>query len=134
LRFKPCKGKPNTHAWNTTGSFRSNRLPFIPTRGSDPPQAIAGHTHFQSVGRTSVAQLQNPYSWLPSNTYAYTSNKVTKRSKNMWWEVCPLPGRLVTRFTAYHISRHVVSTFKRLTTATTHCDLIKFHNTDGVSS
>jgi hypothetical protein len=29
---------------------------------------------------------------LPSNTYAYTSNKVTKRSKYMWWEVCPLLG------------------------------------------
>jgi hypothetical protein len=28
----------------------------------------------------------------------------------------------------------VASTFKRLTTATTHCDLIKFINTDGVSS
>ena len=28
-------------------------------------------------------------------------------------------------------SRHVASTFKRLTTATTHCDLIKFINTDG---
>jgi hypothetical protein len=43
-------------------------------------------------------------------------------------------GRLVTRLTAYHISRHVASTFKHLTTATTHCDLIKFNNTDGVSS
>ena len=27
----------------------------------------------------------------------------------------------------YHISRHVVSTFKRLTTTTTHCGLIHFH-------
>jgi hypothetical protein len=43
-------------------------------------------------------------------------------------------GRLVTRLTAYHISRHVASTFKRLATATTHCDLNKFINTDGVSS
>jgi hypothetical protein len=38
-------------------------------------------------------------------------------------------GRLVTRLTAYHISRHVVSTFKRLATATTHCDLIKISST-----
>jgi hypothetical protein len=91
-RIQPCKGKPNTHAWNTKGSFRSNRLPFIPTRGSDQPQATAGHTHFQSVGRTSIARLQNPYSWLPSNTYSYTSNQVTKRSKYMWWGVCPLLG------------------------------------------
>jgi hypothetical protein len=27
----------------------------------------------------------------------------------------------------YHISRHVASTFKRLATTTTHCDLNKFH-------
>jgi hypothetical protein len=33
----------------------------------------------------------------------------------------------------YHISRHVASTFKRLATTTTHCDLITFINTDGVT-
>jgi hypothetical protein len=27
----------------------------------------------------------------------------------------------------YHISRHVASTFKRLATTTTHCDLINFY-------
>jgi hypothetical protein len=36
-------------------------------------------------------------------------------------------GQLVTRLTAFHISRHVASTFKRLTTATTHYDLINFY-------
>jgi hypothetical protein len=36
-------------------------------------------------------------------------------------------GRLVTRLIAFHISRHVASTFKRLTTATTHYDLINFY-------
>jgi hypothetical protein len=36
-------------------------------------------------------------------------------------------GQLVTRLTAYHISRHVASTFKRLTTATTHFDLRQIH-------
>jgi hypothetical protein len=36
-------------------------------------------------------------------------------------------GRLVTRLTAYHISQHVASTFKRLTTTTTHCDLNQIH-------
>jgi hypothetical protein len=38
-----------------------------------------------------------------------------------------LPGRLVTRLTAYNISRHVASTFKRLTTATTQCNLSQIH-------
>ena len=32
----------------------------------------------------------------------------------------------VLKLTDYHISRHVVSTFKRLTTTTTHCDLNTF--------
>ena len=32
----------------------------------------------------------------------------------------------VLKLTDYHISRHIVSTFKRLTTTTTHCDLINF--------
>jgi hypothetical protein len=33
----------------------------------------------------------------------------------------------------YHISRYVASTFKRLATTTTHCDLNNFINTDGVT-
>jgi hypothetical protein len=39
--FQPCKGKPNSLAWNIQRLFRSNRLPFIPTRGSEPPQVTA---------------------------------------------------------------------------------------------
>ena len=33
----------------------------------------------------------------------------------------------VLKLTDYHISRHVVGTFKCLTTTTTHCGLIHFH-------
>jgi hypothetical protein len=38
-----------------------------------------------------------------------------------------LPGRLVTRLTAYHISRYVATTFKCLTIATTHYDISQIH-------
>ena len=38
----------------------------------------------------------------------------------------------VLELTDYHIPRHVVSTFKRITTCTTHCDLIHFSLYDGV--
>ena len=38
-----------------------------------------------------------------------------------------------TRLTAYHIYGMWLSTFKNLTTATSHRDLSKFINTDGVS-
>jgi hypothetical protein len=37
-----------------------------------------------------------------------------------------LPGHSGTRLTAYHISRYVACTFKRLDTTTTCCDLISF--------
>jgi hypothetical protein len=43
-----------------------------------------------------------------------------------------LPGHSGTRFTAYHISRHVASTLKRLATTTTHFDLKIFIKTDRV--
>jgi hypothetical protein len=56
---KPCKGKPNSHAWNIQWLFRSNRLPSIPTRGSVPPQATVGPYAHQCAGRTSVARLHD---------------------------------------------------------------------------
>ena len=47
--------------------------------------------------------------------------------------VYPLPGPI--GYYAYRVPylRHVASTFKNLTTATTHRDLSKFINADGVS-
>jgi hypothetical protein len=47
-----------------------------------------------------------------------------------WWEYVHLPGRLVTRLTAYHILRHVASTFKNLATTTIHFGLKTFIETD----
>jgi hypothetical protein len=43
-----------------------------------------------------------------------------------WWRRVHLPGHSGTRLTAYHISRYVASTFKRLATTTTHFDLKTF--------
>jgi hypothetical protein len=148
---KPCKGKPNSHAWNIQWSFRSNRLPFIPTRGTRPPQATVGLYAHNCAGCMSVARLHDHTPVRMCETYAYSvhdcrtyshplrnvlphvgacaKNQITSGGRYVHSS-----GRLVTRLTAYHISRHVASTFKHLTTATTHCDLIKFINTDGVSS
>jgi hypothetical protein len=50
-----------------------------------------------------------------------------------WWRQVHLPGQSGTRFTAYHISRHVASTFKNLATTTTHFDLKAFIKTDRVN-
>jgi hypothetical protein len=44
-----------------------------------------------------------------------------------WWRQVHLPGQSGTRLTAYHISRHVASTFKSLATTTKHFGLKTFH-------
>jgi hypothetical protein len=64
-RIQPCKDKPNSHAWNTKGSFRSNRLPFIPTHGSEPPQATAGPYTLPKCRTYACSATTCPYSWLP---------------------------------------------------------------------
>jgi hypothetical protein len=125
---QPCKGNPNSHTWNIQWSFRSNRLPFIPTRGLVPPQATVG-PYAHPMSRTYVCSVTT---WLYScplcETYSRTSVHVKNQITSGGGYVHS-SGQLVTRLTAYHISRHVASTFKRLTTATTHCDLIKFSST-----
>jgi hypothetical protein len=83
--------------------------------------------HIQCAGRTSVARLHDrtPIDCaerIPARRCVCEINQITSGRRYVHSS-----GRLVTRLTAFHISRHVVSTFKRLTTATTHCDLINFY-------
>jgi hypothetical protein len=105
--------------------LQSNRLPFIPTRGSGPPQATVG-PYAHPMCRTYVCSATTwPYSCPLCGTYSRTSVRVKNQITSGGGYVHS-SGRLVTRLIAYHISRHVASTFKRLTTTTTHCDLIKF--------
>jgi hypothetical protein len=124
--FKPCKCKPNSQAWNIQWSFRSNRLPFIRTPGSGPPQATVG-PYAHPMCRTYVCSATTwPYSCPLCGTYSRMSvrgkNQITSGGRYVHSS-----GRLVTRLTTFHISRHVDSTFKRLATTTTHCDLINFY-------
>jgi hypothetical protein len=126
---KPCKGKPNSHAWNIQWSFQSNCLPFISTCGSVPPQATV-EPYAHPMCRTYVYSATTwPYSCPLCGTYSRTSVRVRKTKLRVVGGYVHSSGRLVTRRTSYHISRHVASTFKRLTTATTHYDLIKFSST-----
>jgi hypothetical protein len=127
IEFQPLQGKPNSHAWNTDRSFRSNRLPFIPGRGTIPPQATAG-SYAHPMCRTHVYSATVwSYSRLLCRMYSHTSVHVNKQLKSSGGGRVHFPGWLVTRLTAYHISRHVASTFKRLTATTTHCDLNQIH-------
>jgi hypothetical protein len=133
--FKPCKGKPNSHAWNIQQLFQSNRLPCIPTRESVPPQATVG-PYAHPMCRTYACSVTTwSYSYPLCGMYSRTSVRVRKTKLQVVKGMStPWADRLLgLPFT--HNSRHVASTFKCLTTATTHCDLIKlFINTDGVSS
>jgi hypothetical protein len=123
---KSCKGKPNSHAWNIQWSFRSNHLPFIPTRGSGPPQVAVG-SYAHPMCRTYICSATT---WLYSCPLCGTYSRMSVRVKNQitsGGRYVHSSGQLVTRLTAFHISRHVASTFKRLATATTHYDLINFY-------
>jgi hypothetical protein len=123
---KPCKGKPNSHAWNIQWSFRSNHLPFIPTRGTGPPQVTVG-PYAYPMCRTYVCNTTTwPYSYPLCGTNSRTSVREKNQIMSGGRHVHSL-GQLVNRLTAFHISRHVASTFKRLVTTTTHCDLINFY-------
>jgi hypothetical protein len=75
----------------------------------------------------------NPYSWLPlQHVFPHVESSNKKNQNTSGGRYVHLPGRSVTRLTAYHISRHVASTFKRLATTTTHFDLKAFIKIDRV--
>jgi hypothetical protein len=69
---QPCKGKPNSHAWNIQWSFQSKRLPFIPTCGSGSPQATVGQ-YAHPICRTYACSATTwPYSYPRCETYSYS--------------------------------------------------------------
>jgi hypothetical protein len=69
---QPCKGKPNSHSWNIQWLFRSNRLPFIPTRWSVSPQATVG-PYAHPMCRTYVCSATTwPYSCPLCEMYSYS--------------------------------------------------------------
>jgi hypothetical protein len=75
---QPCKGKPNSQAWNIQWSFRSNRLPFIPTHRSGPPQATVGpYAHLMCRMYVCSATTWS-YSYPLCGMYSRTSVRVWK--------------------------------------------------------
>jgi hypothetical protein len=132
--FQPCKGKPNSHAWNTKGLFRSNHLAFIPTRGSDPPQATAGPYALPKCRTYACSATTCPYSWLPlQHVFPHIESSNQKKQIRVVGGMSTPRADWLLGLPLTQNSRHVVSTFKRLTRTTTNCDLIKFNNTDGAS-
>jgi hypothetical protein len=127
------QGKPNTHAWNTNRVFRSNRFPHIPGYGSGPPQATVGPYAHHSC-RTYVCSATTKPVFLSAMQNVLPHVGACKHKiKVEWWKRVHLPGHFGTRLTAYHILRHVASTFKHLATTTTHFDLKTFIKTDRIN-
>jgi len=72
---------------------------------------------FQSLDHGHPPRLQSTATLHPH--VAHIPDQVRKRVR----EKSTRRSNQVVKLTDYHISRHVVSTFKSLTTTTTHCDL-----------
>jgi hypothetical protein len=88
---------------------------------------LQDRTHTNYAGHTSVARLYDPVFLSALQNVLPHVGACEHKIKIEWWRHVHLPGHSGTRLTAYHISRHVASTFKRLATTTTHCDLINFY-------
>jgi hypothetical protein len=125
--FKPYKGKPNSHTWNIQRLFQSNRLPFISTRGSVPPQATVGPYAHPMCRTYACSATTWPYSCPLCGTYSRTSVHVQKTKLRVVGGMSTPRADRLLGLPLTHNSRHVASTFKHLTTATTHCDLINFY-------
>jgi len=85
--FQSLKGKPNTHAWSTVESLPSNLWPLIPGCGSGPLSPSTGpfSCHPWCSATSSILSILFILSLRHSGRYVH------------------LPGRSVTRLTAYHI-------------------------------
>jgi hypothetical protein len=110
---------------NTNRSFRSNRLPFIPGRGTGSPQVTVG-PYGHPLCRTYVCSATT-WPYICSQCGRTPARRCVRKTK-----VRVVGGMSTCRadwllgLPLYHISRHVASTFKRLATTTTHCDLNNF--------
>ena len=101
IEFLTLQGKPNTHAWGNEVTHATFPLSFPSVDQGHPPRLQSTATLQPHVGRMRTSFKEG-------------ESKVHS------------PVQSGTLLTDYHISRHVVSTFKRLTTCTTHCGLSTF--------
>ena len=104
--------KPNTHARSTDGSPQATFPLYSRVVDQGHPPQVHGPTDY---GRRRV---------VPARVLARERLQEGGRS--------PLASPIRYRVYWLPYFRHVASTFKRLTTCTTHCDLIHFSLYDGV--
>jgi hypothetical protein len=128
------QGKPNSRLEHPT-IVPKQPFAFHSDSWTDPPQATAGPYALPKCRMYVYSTTAKPVLLVALATRIPTRRTwVTRRSKTSGGRYVHSSGQLATRLTAYHISRHVASTFKRLTRTTTRYNLIKFNKTGGVSS
>ena len=99
IKFLTLQGKPNSHAWGTKSL--TQHLPFL----SHPWIRVTPRLQSTATLHPHVARMRT------MQCSKRVKVKSTRRSNQ------------VLQHTDYHISRHVVSAFKCLTTTTVHCGL-----------
>ena len=106
-------GRPNTHAWGSTSRFAHATFPFN--------SRCTEQAHRPRLQEYTPRYDAGSWAFLHSHVAAWEqrSKKVRVKSTRR--------ANQVLKLTDYHISRHVVTTFKHLTTTTTHRSLIHFH-------
>ena len=102
--FLTLQGKPNSHVTCNFRRHTDNISLYFPGCGTGSPSSTTEYDD-------------------SAPACACMRNDVQKRVKVE--STCRANQLLM--LTDYHISRHMVSTFKRLTATTTHCGLVKFH-------
>ena len=107
----PDRPKHTSHDYSQ--SHTCNISLQFPLHGTGPPPST---TRIHATVRRRVVSLLAP-------ACGRMRNNVQRR----WEGMFRLRFNPLLKLTDYHISRHVISTFKSLTTTTTHCGLIRFH-------
>jgi hypothetical protein len=113
-RIQPCKVNLTHTLGISKDRSEATVSPHIPGYGSGPPQATAG-PYAHQLCRTYICSATTKPVFLSAMQNVLPHVGACKHKiKVEWWRQVHLPGHSGTRLTAYHISRHVASTFKRL--------------------
>ena len=107
--FLTLQGKPNAHTWAPDESPKQ-LSPFFPGPGSGPPSESTRAPRYGTVSGRDHSCTRHLH----------------MGPKFEGWRVCPFPGPIGYLAFRLPYSRYAVSTFKCLTTTTTHCGLSIF--------
>jgi hypothetical protein len=99
---------------------------FLFDSWTGPPQATAGPYALPKCRTYVCSATTCPYSWLPlQHVFLHVESSNQKKQIQVVGGMSTPPADWLLGLPLTQNSRHVVSTFKRLTPITTHCDLIK---------